>query len=228
MSSILGVDISGWQHPNNAPIDWEKVAEAGYDFMIVKATQGTNFENAWLHRDLSDARAAGLLLGAYHYFDIGIDAVAQAQAFVGSLVGELLELGCWLDWEPSDVADYAVSAPYTAFLDKVAEARGICGTYCDNDWYTRLRTLSLPLHRHWEAWPSTTEPSPPPFMWQYGTSTVPGIVGAVDVDRLFAVRGIDPCTAPPARSVPTKLDTRSDEERVSEASPPDVTADAAQ
>lgn len=216
---VLGVDVSGWQHPGNAPIDWHKVAESGIRFAIVKATQGLNFENLWLHRDLSDARAAGLLLGAYHYFDAGVDSVGQAAAFTGSLVGEVLELGVWLDWEPGAMADYQVSAEYSTFLEEVAKSRGICGTYCDNDWYRRLRTLNLPIHRHWEAWPSATEPTPHPFMWQYATGNIAGIEGLVDVDRLYATRGINVDTCPPARMAPAKLDTRPDEERPAEVVP---------
>lgn len=227
MSDVLGVDVSGWQHPDNKAIDWEKVAGAGIAFAIVKATQGVAFENQWLHRDLSDASAAGLLVGAYHYYEAGQDATAQADAFVGSLVGVSLELGVWLDWEPANLADYAVNGPYTAFLERAGEARGICGTYCDNSWYERLKLLNLPLHRHWMAWPSTTAPEPHPFMWQYGTASVPGIEGQVDVDRLYATRGINLLTCPPARGAPVKLDTRPDEERTAEASPADTAADTA-
>ena len=78
--AVKGVDVSSWQHPGQAEIDWHAVADDGYTFALVKATQGTNYVNNWLSRDLDDARSAGLLLGAYHYLEANVTAPGPGQS----------------------------------------------------------------------------------------------------------------------------------------------------
>ena len=94
-----GVDVSTWNHADNEPIDWHKVAQAGYTFAIIKATQGDGYVNPWLRRDYDDAFAAGLLVGAYHFYDASVEATKQAEHFVGCLIGMKLEIHAWLDLE---------------------------------------------------------------------------------------------------------------------------------
>ena len=82
--TVRGVDVSSWQHPYGEAIDWEDVAKDGYTFMLVKATQGTGYQNPWLHRDIDDARAAGLLVGAYHFLEVNPEISQQADVFISS------------------------------------------------------------------------------------------------------------------------------------------------
>lgn len=97
-NSITGIDVSSWQHEDGQPINWDAVYEDGYRFAVVKATQGTSYVNPWVARDLSDASAAGLLLGAYHYYEAGEDPATQAKWAVSCLVGQPLDLGLFVDW----------------------------------------------------------------------------------------------------------------------------------
>jgi GH25 family lysozyme M1 (1,4-beta-N-acetylmuramidase) len=62
-----GVDIASFQHPNNAAIDWTKVAGAGIKFAAVKATEGAYYQNPFAPADLADAQAAGLSTIAYAF-----------------------------------------------------------------------------------------------------------------------------------------------------------------
>lgn len=72
---ILGADISRWQHPGNAPINFTQMYNSGVRFVFVKASDGlpTNFRDAhpvavrWSNEDVPAARAAGLLVGIYHF-----------------------------------------------------------------------------------------------------------------------------------------------------------------
>lgn len=213
MAEAKGVDVSSWQHPNGAAIDWEKVADSGITFALVKATQGVGYVNPWLARDLDDAAAAGLLVGAYHYAEAGSDGKAQGDHFVASLMGHQLALGCWVDWELEAIADYAVAGLYGPMSEAVAEARGSCGLYAGPEWVAKFAQLSVPYSRLWLAdWTAET-PSTPSTLWQYAQGTVPGIPWSVDLDVLRSTRGVDISTAPRPRPAGVPVDTRSDEER---------------
>ena len=58
-----GVDISHWQ----GAIDWTKVAAAGKKFAYMKASESTDFVDPNYTTNRAQARAAGLLVGAYHF-----------------------------------------------------------------------------------------------------------------------------------------------------------------
>jgi GH25 family lysozyme M1 (1,4-beta-N-acetylmuramidase) len=63
-TEVRGVDVSGWQEE----IDWEKVAEAGYTFAIVKGATGTGpglARRAKLHAE--GVLGAGMDLGYYFW-----------------------------------------------------------------------------------------------------------------------------------------------------------------
>ena len=89
---IHGADISRWQHPNDAPIDFAKMHEAGVRFVMIKASDTRDDADAlslkYLIMDRSAAQAAGIYTGFYHYAvlpdvstneQVIIDAQTQAQ-----------------------------------------------------------------------------------------------------------------------------------------------------
>lgn len=195
----LGVDVSTWQHADNKPIDWEAVAGAGYRFAMIKATQGDSYVNPWLARDLEDARVAGMLVGAYHYAVAGVGGAEQGAFFTYHLVGQILELGAWIDWELSDMQAWEMTGLYTPMLEAIENARRPCGLYVDQDWRAKFVAASLPIHRLWIAAPSLEAPPFPATIWQREQADVPGIVGPVDVDELYSTRGVDLPTTPPRR-----------------------------
>lgn len=57
-----GVDVS----ERHGEVDWEAVADAGYRFAAVKATEGTVVANPRFTGQFDGAHAAGLVRGAYH------------------------------------------------------------------------------------------------------------------------------------------------------------------
>ena len=75
---VHGVDVSRWQ----GDIDWPKVAGDGIDFAYIKATEGRDFSDRRFTTNWTAARAAGLEVGAYHYFTLCSDAAAQADHFL--------------------------------------------------------------------------------------------------------------------------------------------------
>jgi GH25 family lysozyme M1 (1,4-beta-N-acetylmuramidase) len=94
-----GIDVSNYQHPNGAAIDWAAVKASGQSFVFVKATEGVNgatpaYTNPWFTNDWAGAGAAGLLRGAYHFARPALpttdSALLQARNFVavaGSMQG---------------------------------------------------------------------------------------------------------------------------------------------
>jgi len=68
---IHGADISRWQHPNGAPIDFVKMHEAGVRFVMIKASDTRDDSDAlslkYLIMDRSAAQSAGIYTGFYHY-----------------------------------------------------------------------------------------------------------------------------------------------------------------
>ena len=92
---IHGSDISRWQHPNDAPIDFTKMHAAGMRFVMIKASDTRDDADAlslkYVIMDRAAAQAAGLYTGFYHYAvlpnvktdeQIIIDAQTQAQKVV--------------------------------------------------------------------------------------------------------------------------------------------------
>lgn len=71
-ASVKGVDVSMWQHPSGKPINFAKLkAKYGASFVFIKASDGASRDSgrsAQLFKaDRKAARAAGLIVGAYHY-----------------------------------------------------------------------------------------------------------------------------------------------------------------
>ncbi|MEY2743583.1 MAG: hypothetical protein RL310_492 [Actinomycetota bacterium] len=68
---IKGSDISRWQHPNDQPIDFKQMFDAGMRFVLIKgsdAQEKADIETLrWLVGDRSAAQAAGLYTGMYHF-----------------------------------------------------------------------------------------------------------------------------------------------------------------
>lgn len=197
---VRGLDISSWQHAGLAPVDYEAVHKAGYEFVIVKATQGVGYVNPWVAKDLDDARAEGLLVGAYHYYEAGVAAAAQALNFVTAVAGQHLDLGPWLDWECYAAAPYVNTQELSDFRTAVTEHLGSCGIYCDVAWAEILAKESVPLARLWLANWDNLKTTVKPLIVQGWPVTVAGITGPVDSDELLSTRGVDIPTAPPIKS----------------------------
>lgn len=95
---IHGMDISKWQHPNNAPIDFAKMYTAGIRFVMIKASDTRDTSDAqalkYLLLDHNAAQSAGIYTGFYYYASLPdtsdtatvvADATAQAQKAIWRL-----------------------------------------------------------------------------------------------------------------------------------------------
>lgn len=197
--AVVGVDVSSWAHPSSAPVDWDAVAEDGYSFVMVKLTQGINYTNPWGLRDLDDARAAGLLTGAYHYFEPGVSAADQAAFFTLTLVGQLLDLGAWLDWDCYPPVQFTYNQELDAFMTECYKARPQTGLRTTSGWLDQLTGLDVLKGRIW-VMGSEHRPEVRPYIYgQWEPQEVMGISYPVGICTLASTRGVNIPTAPKPR-----------------------------
>jgi len=99
---IHGSDVSRWQHPNGAPIDFVKKHSAGMRFVMIKASDSRDEADAlalkYVIMDRLAAQAAGMYTGFYHYAvlpDVKTDAevIADAQTQAQKVIWRLEALG---------------------------------------------------------------------------------------------------------------------------------------
>ena len=103
---IHGSDVSRWQHPNGAPIDFVKKYSAGMRFVMIKASDTRDEADAlalkYVIMDRLAAQAAGMYTGFYHYAvlpDVKTDAevVSDAQTQAQKVIWRLEALGGYND-----------------------------------------------------------------------------------------------------------------------------------
>jgi GH25 family lysozyme M1 (1,4-beta-N-acetylmuramidase) len=198
-SAPLGIDISRWQHPDGRSIHWGDVRNSGVDFVIIKATESTDYTNPSYARDTADARRVGLMVGAYDFArpsrPVGASAIAEARHFI-DVTGDTHDVGVLppaLDLEQNGgLSDRELIAWTRTWLDTVMALTGrtpIIYTY-KNFWSSSMASTSqFGAYPLWLAyynpslgglvgdWPDWT-------MWQYSAGgRVPGIAGKVDMNH---------------------------------------------
>jgi lysozyme len=117
---IKGVDVSHHQN-DRAAIDWAKVVAAGYEFAMVKLTEGSTFVDPCGVANVNDARSAGMkYVGGYHFahFNSVDDAKIEAAHFNEVASGLNLDFVV-LDIEHKE-AQGDLSDAVSAFLDAVS------------------------------------------------------------------------------------------------------------
>ncbi len=198
-----GVDVSSYQHPYNAAIDWRQVAASGQSFAIIKATESTSsgtYVNPFLQGDLNGAHAAGLVVGSYAFARPSRDATAQADAFA-SAIGRLPApaLPPVLDLEDSGGLSVASLQAWTrTFLGRLQARTGVVPMIYSGPsfWSTYMGgSTEFSGYRLWEAH-YTSAPQPWPVggwpsytLWQFtDAAAVPGIASGVDQSRFSGTR----------------------------------------
>lgn len=94
------------------------------DAVICKATEGTGYVNPYCDEHYQSAKAAGKLLGVYHYASGG-NPEAEAEFFINNIQGYLHEAILVLDWESGDNAAWGDSSWVARFCAHVVALTGI-------------------------------------------------------------------------------------------------------
>ena len=187
----LGLDVSHYQ----GTIDWASVARQGFRFAIAKATEGTTWTDPELATNWPGMKAAGLLRGAYHYYDPGSDPAGQADHFLATVWpngGPLApgDLPPVLDIEDmgSQTAAEIVQGIETwlSLVQQATQSAPIL--YTNHTFWNELGTAQFGAFPLWIAEYGVAAPVVPAGwqqwqLWQYSeTGSVAGITGDVDLD----------------------------------------------
>lgn len=186
---VRGLDLSAH---NGAP-DFDSIAAAGFDFVYLKASEGTNYRDPAFPRNYLAARRAGLAVGAYHFFRFDSDGTGQASNYLETTKGYNLQLPTVIDIEewgnPAGIATELINekiatmlaiittrrGPAMIYTNKNGDARFIRGRYDRTDgsdpdlWICSFTDPPL-RRRQWR-------------LWQHShIGQVPGIKGEADLN----------------------------------------------
>lgn len=194
-AQTLGVDVSALQ----GTINWSQVATEGKTFAFIKATKGTCYTDSKFSANMTNAKNAGLKVGAYHFaLPEDYSATAEANYFVsvaGSYIGAgylppVLDLEdpagtCILNSQAlsSYYSSSALTSWVQTWMTTVKNATGVTPILYTSSNYASYLNSSLNTYKLWIANPNgNTNPPTNIGNWttwafkQYSwTSTVAGI-----------------------------------------------------
>ncbi len=195
--AIWGPDVSNYQHPNGAAINWKSVRAQGARFAFVKMSEGNSYVNPYAQSDITNALAAGLYVGAYHFGRPRLPlttAASDAKLFASQLGNVRLSgyLPPILDIETNGGLTPAnVTAWTKSFLSTLQAATGRPPMVYSGSWFWRAYMGNPGGFSQYPVWIADYEPQntgPTLFgdwtyssFWQYtDAAKVSGIADAVD------------------------------------------------
>lgn len=202
---LKGIDVSHYQ----GLVKWDLVMKSGVSFAFLKATNGLAVDPMF-QENLKGARAAGLVVGAYHFFKPLSDPAEQAKNFLSQFDPKSPILPALdLEWvkpnSPDDdykqMTQQQKSEAAQAFLDVVQEAmRRIpvvytCAPFANEHlvafpggyyplWLARYAPTVPAGWKNWVFWQNTESGSCPGVH-----GPVDGDVCNLDLDGLKAMAG---------------------------------------
>lgn len=184
---VQGAEIDS----EDGAIDWIALKAVGADFVYLDASASAFARDTAFSRNLEDARAAGLQVGAVHRFDPCQPAERQAANFVSvvprdaKLLPPAVELELLTDDCASPVKDTAVVSELMTFLNQIETHTGkpallklssgfekryhVAVAIDRNVWLSRTRLLPDYAGRPWALWTAnsalSTEAADGPLRW---------------------------------------------------------------
>ncbi|MDE5969037.1 MAG: hypothetical protein K2G64_08030 [Muribaculaceae bacterium] len=183
--TVKGIDVSAHQ----GEVDFERVAADGVDFVILKATEGTDFKDSRFIDNYREARRAGLKVGAYHFFRFDTDGRMQAINLLHSVRNRRLDFPVIIDveeWGNPDAIDTAEIIGRLRSLLRHLQINGIeAMIYTNKDGYERFIRDNFAEFPLWIATMTDPEPELGWALWQYShKGTVDGVEGKVDLNTV--------------------------------------------
>ena len=185
---VHGIDVSHHQ----GEIDWEAVKatdnqEYPIRFVFMKATEGGDYKDKRFDENFRQAREAGLVRGAYHFYNPNSDPIRQADFFISQVKLEKGDLAPVLDIERKPRGKAQLQADLVKFLNRLEQHYGVrpiiytsykyMTRYLDTPefaqyplWIAHYYVDTLSYEGAWQFWQHT----------DYGT--VPGIDESVDLN----------------------------------------------
>ena len=199
-----GIDVSH----HNGNIDFKLVAADGISFVFIKATQGKSFRSTKFLQFVKDAKAAGLLIGAYHYVDDSAGSVDAAKAEAQNFYRAIQDAGGIGTFDLPPVMDYesnknghskaTITAVAKTFLEEMHKLTGVkplvytYPAFIGN--FTGLSSYPLWIARYSTQTPADASGWTRWDYWQYsdgaaggylprGNRKVDGVSGNVDLNE---------------------------------------------
>ncbi|MGC9349448.1 MAG: GH25 family lysozyme [Anaerolineae bacterium] len=191
MDRASGIDVSRWQ----GEIDWSQVAAEGHRFAFIRSTIGDDYVDPRFHFNWGEARAAGLLVSAYHVVTPDRPAQSQIDYFFDVLNDRTADLPLVVDVERDDgVSREEISACVQLCLEEVEARDGRKPILYTARWFWDRYLLPSVRWRDYQLWIAsyTTEPLLPRdweawLFWQYSESgRVPGVASRATDLNWFA------------------------------------------
>lgn len=182
---VRGIDISA----HNGDIDFGRLAAGGVDFVMMKATEGTNFKDVKFVDNYREARRAGLRVGAYHFFRFDSDSEMQALNFLHSVRNRHLDMPLAVDIEewgnPDGLATSKIVASLRTMIGMLEAAGYGVVLYTNKDGYTRFVKGNFDNYPLWICSFADPPVAGDWDIWQYShRGSLPGISGRVDLNVL--------------------------------------------
>ena len=198
--NYIGLDVSSYQ----GVIDWNKVAAAGVQFVIIRAgfrgySYGNIKQDTYFTRNIQGALAAGLDVGAYIFSQATTteEAVEEAHQLMEWVEGYNITYPLVFDWErittsgsrTQSTPGATITACARAFCETVEES-GYCAMTYSNPADVYSNTMILSQVTGYPFWLAHYTPNRRPTtfkykydIWQYSsTGRVDGISGNVDLN----------------------------------------------
>lgn len=138
-----GLDVSHY----NGIIDFKRVKASGREFVWAKCSEYV--ADITYNRNRRDAKAAGLLFGAYHFFHPSRDPQTQAEKFLKLAGIERGDLVPMLDWEHSDgIPSYVDRSRAIIWLNTVEAAIGAIPIIYGSPYFLQALKLEKSFARY--------------------------------------------------------------------------------
>lgn len=135
---ICGIDISA----HNGKIDFSGIVADSIDFVMIKATEGTNFKDSKFHDNYRMAREAGLKVGAYHFFRFDTDGEMQGLNFIHTIRGKHFDFPLVIDIEEwgntKNTSTQLIVERLQALIDHLETECYSVMLYTNKDGYSRF------------------------------------------------------------------------------------------
>lgn len=187
-STVHGIDVSHFQ----GTVNWSAVRSAGTGFAFAKATEGITYQDPQFANNWFGMQAAGVLRGAYHFYEGNDDPVAQANNFiktVGALAASDLPPVIDIEAFGGAASSAALIAGVQTWLNTVEQALGRTPMiYTGTSFWDEYMNSQFSKYPLWVAEYGVSQPRLPIgwttwTFWQNSQSgTVTGVNGAVDTD----------------------------------------------
>ena len=131
-----GIDVSTY----NGTLNWQSIASQGIDFAIIRAGSSISGKDAQFDYNYSNAKAAGLDVGAYYYVDVNTveDILKCVEDLELLLEGKKFEYPIYLDIERdslgAELGKDLLTEMCVAFIETLQADGYFAALYTNNNW----------------------------------------------------------------------------------------------